>query len=169
MASLIENFIETLDNENVLYVELLELSKEKTKVIIKNEIERLREIVAEEQKFTDALVVLENQRLQTVKDIGMVLNKDVDTLTVRTIIDMLKGQEELQGRLQSVHDRLKRTLDDMVVVNELNQEMIRESLELIEFNINYFNGLNQMPGTANYTRNAYSAEGYANSNFDTRH
>jgi hypothetical protein len=92
----------------------------------------------------------------------------VNTLTVKKIIELLQGQEEVQKKLSVVHDRLKRTLNDMVVVNELNKELLAESLEMVEFNINYLNGLKQMPETANYTNKAYGAEGYVMSTFDAK-
>lgn len=168
MASLIENLINTLEEENSHYEILLKLSKEKSGVIIKNDIQTLREMVAKEQEHTDRLVALESKREEVVTDIATVLNKDVNTLTVKKIIELLQGQEEVQKKLSVVHDRLKRTLNDMVVVNELNKELLAESLEMVEFNINYLNGLKQMPETANYTNKAYGAEGYVMSTFDAK-
>lgn len=169
MASLIEELINTLDAENTEYVELVKVSKEKTSVIIKGDVKRLNEMVAMEQIHTDKLTALENKRIEVINDISTVLNRDVNTLTVRHIIDLLKGQDKEQQKLAEVHDRLKLTLNDMVVVNNINKQLLEESLELVDFNINYINGLNQMPETANYTRGAYnSSSGVINSRFDAK-
>lgn len=169
MASLIEELINTLESENTEYVELVKISKEKTSVIIKGDVVRLNEMVALEQTHTDRLATLEKKRAEVVNDIAIVLNKDVDTLTVRHIIDLLKGQDKEQLKLADVHDRLKLTLNDMVVINNINKQLLEESLELVDFNINYINGLNQMPETANYTRGAYnSGSGVVNSRFDAK-
>lgn len=169
MASLIEDLIHTLDLENSEYEELLKLSKEKTPIIIEGNTEKLSEIVALEQVHTDRLAALEKKRLEVVCDIATVLNKDVDTLTVKHIVHLLKGQEKEQSALAGVHDKLKLTLNDMVVVNEINKQLIEESLELVDFNINYINGLSQMPEVANYTKSANnSSSGIVNSRFDAK-
>lgn len=169
MASLIEELINTLDKENTEYTELIKLSKEKTSVIIKGDVAKLNEMTALEQVHTDKIVALERKRTDIVNDIATVLNKDVDTLTVKHIVDLLKGQDKEQEMLSDVHDKLKLTLNDMVVINDINKQLIQESLELVDFNINYINGLNQMPETANYTRGAYnSGSGVVNSRFDAK-
>ena len=169
MASLIEDLINTLDLENEEYKELLKLSNEKTSVIIKGDVKALNDMIAMEQKHTDMLAALESKRIQVVKDIATVLNRDVDTLTVKEIIRLLKGQDSVQKQLSQVHDRLKITLNDMVVINEINSQLIEESLELVNFNINYINSINQMPETANYNKNAYnSSMSFQNSHFDAK-
>ena len=170
MASLIEELINTLDLENKEYVELLKLSKEKTPFIIKGDVERLNEMIAMEQEYTDKLAALEGKRSEVLTDIATVLNKDVNTLTVKKIIELLQGQQKEQQALAAVHDRLKMTLNDMVVINEINKQLLEESLELVNFNINYVNSLNQMPETANYTKDAYNAGTVlpGSSRFDTK-
>lgn len=168
MASLIEELIDTLDLENNEYTELLELSKQKTPIIINGEIEALNNITAKEQEHTDNLAALENKRTQVVEDIATVLNMDVKTITVKKIIDLLNGQEKEQNALAEVHDKLKMTLNDMAVINDMNKQLLQESLELVDFDINFINSLNQYPETANYTKNAYNASTYANSTFDAK-
>ena len=169
MASLIEELISTLDLENKEYEQLLQLSKEKTQIIIEGDVGKLNEIVALEQVHTDKIAALEGRRTEVVTDIATVLNKDVETLTVRSITELLKGQDKEQKALAAVHDKLKLTLNDMVVINDIKKQLIEESLELINFNINYINGLNQMPEMANYTKGAYnSPNNIVNSRFDAK-
>lgn len=169
MASLIEDLINTLDLENEEYKELLKLSNEKTSIIIKGDVAALNDMIVKEQAHTDRISALEGRRIQVIKDIATVLNRDVDTLTVKEIIMLLKGQDSVQKQLSQIHDRLKITLNDMVVINEINSQLIEESLELVNFNINYINSINQMPETANYNRNAYnSSVSIPNSRFDAK-
>ncbi len=160
MASLIEVLINTLDEENNEYVELLEISKRKTPIIVKGDVEALKNIVAEEQVYVDRIANLENKRIETVNDIATVLSKDAETLTVRDIINLLKGQDQVQHRLEEVHSRIKLTLNDMVAVNDINKSLIQDSLDMVEFNINLINGLNGAPEVNNYTKNAYSVNTY---------
>ena len=58
MASLIENLIWTLEEENQEYKKLLELAKEKTSVIIQGDVAKLNEMTAREQEHTDRLAAL---------------------------------------------------------------------------------------------------------------
>ena len=169
MASLIENLIWTLEEENQEYKKLLELAKEKTSVIIQGDVAKLNEMTAREQEHTDRLAALEGRREEVIGDIATVLNKDVGTLTVKHIIELLAGQDKVQQMLSDVHDRLKLTLNDMVVINDVNKQLIEESLEIVNFNINYINGLNQLPETANYNKGAYNQQSpLVNSRFDAK-
>ena len=62
MASLIENLISVLEQENSEYEVLLELSRKKTPVIVKGDIERLQEITDEEQNIIDRIHALEGRQ-----------------------------------------------------------------------------------------------------------
>lgn len=75
-------------------------------------------------------------------------------MTVKTIINILAGQKEVQARLTQVHDDLRNTLKRFSMVNEINKNLIKESLEIIDFNLNFIKGMYQAPEVANYSRDA---------------
>ncbi|MBE5926132.1 MAG: flagellar protein FlgN [Lachnospiraceae bacterium] len=160
MASLIEVLIDTLNAENDEYVKILKISQEKTPILVKGDVEALREIVAKEQVHVDRVANLEKKRVEAVNDIATVLNKDADTLTVKEIIDLLKGQDEVQNKLIEAHAKIKATLNDVVAINEINKNLIRESLEMVEFNINLINSFKKAPEVNTYTKNAYNVNAY---------
>ncbi len=169
MASLIEDLITILEEENSEYEKLMDLSEEKTPVIIKGDINELRNMTMKEQTHTDKIASLEGKRISVVNDIGIVLNKDANKLTIKAIIELLKGQEEEQKRLSLIHDKIRRTLKDMVTINDINKSLIEESLEMIEFNINLINSFKQEPVVANYSKDAYNvSHQYPQSGFDAR-
>lgn len=168
MASLIDELIEVLDRENDEYEMLLNLSKEKTGKIIENNLTELQYIVAQEQGHVEKLNQLEQKREEVVKSIAVVLNKDVSILTVKHIVELLKGQKTEQRKLSIVHDKLRSTLNDMVVVNDMNQSLIKESLEMLEFNMNLMNNIYQGPEVANYSKDAYNVEMGGSTGFDTK-
>lgn len=168
MASLIEELITTLKEETVEYEALLELSTEKTGIIVRDDIQNLNEMVAKEQSHLDRIANLEKKRTEVMKDIAIVLNKDVNTLTVKGISELLEGQKKEQQELSQARDKLKKLLTGVEAVNEMNKGLIEEALEMINFNINYINGLSQLPETANYTKDAYNQNQMGLSTFDAK-
>lgn len=168
MASLIEELITTLKEETFEYEALLELSTEKTGIIVRDDIQNLNEMVAKEQSHLDRIANLEKKRTEVMKDIAIVLNKDVNTLTVKGISELLEGQKKEQQELSQTRDKLKKLLTGVEAVNEMNKGLIEEALEMINFNINYINGLSQLPETANYTRDAYNQNQMGLSTFDAK-
>lgn len=157
MASLMENLIDVLYQENSEYEALLELSMKKTGVIIQGDLEKLAKITDEEQDVISRLNRLENKRQEVTTDVANVLNKDVNTLKLVDLIQMLAPRPAEQKKLADCHDKLTDTLMQMVRVNEQNRELIQNSLEMIEFDINMLQALKTAPETANYNKGAYNA------------
>jgi len=157
MASLIDELIHTLEKENAAYQELQELSVQKTEIIIKGDIQALYDIVEKEQiLMTDQVQPLEKKRQECTKDIATVINRKPEDLTLSRLAELMSGQPETQRRLSEIHDRLHDTMAQMTKVNEMNKVLLKEALELVQFDINLFNGMRQAPLTANYDRHAYN-------------
>ena len=155
MASLMEDLMDTLEQECKLYEELLVLSTDKTPVIVSGNIAELTRISDKEQLVVDRIGVLENKRESVTKDIAEVLNKDVESLKLTNLIRMLGKQPEEQKRLSVIHDRLKEAVGNVRKINEHNQDLITHSLEMVEFDLNMIQSLRQAPETANYGRRGY--------------
>ena len=127
MASLMENLITVLEEETEEYSRLLELSMKKTPVIVAGNLESLQQITDEEQEIAARLNRLENKREEVTKDIANVLNRDVQTLKLANIVDMLESRPVEQKRLAKTHDALKMVLGQMTRVNEQNRELLQQS------------------------------------------
>lgn len=151
-----ENLIETLDKENSEYQILIGLSKEKTPIIIKGDLEGLSDITTKEQEVVARIQSLEKKRIQHMKDIADVTNQDPDSLKLGDLIEMMKTRPVEQGRLRQLHDDLKTTMHNMQMVNEQNRELIKNSLEMVEFEINLLQSTRHAPETADYNKNAYN-------------
>lgn len=157
MASLIEELIDTLNKESSKYEELLELSKQKAAVIVARDIPALERITDDEQTVVSDISALDAKRAQVTADIADVINKDVETLKLSVLIDLLEKQPKEQKALSEVHDRLKVTVDSVKAINESNAQLIAQSLEMVEFDINMMRAMRQAPETNNYGRGAVSA------------
>ena len=157
MASLIENLINVLEQESVEYETLLGLSMKKTPVIVSGDLQALQQITDEEQVVANKITNLDNRRAEIMKDIANVTNKDVNTLKLVNLIQMLESRPSESRQLAEVHDKLKTVVGNMKRVNEQNGELIRQSLEMVAFDMNLLQAMKAAPETANYNRGAYSA------------
>ena len=153
MASLMEELITTLEKENEIYTKLLPVQEKKKQIIIVNDLKTLQEITNEEQEVIQKIGALERKRQQIITNMGMVLNRAPENLDLPALIKLLEKQPEEQKRLSVVYDSLKKTVKRLVDINNLNKALIEESLEMIEFNINFMQSTQMSPGN-NYNRNA---------------
>ena len=156
MASLMEDFMDVLEKENGEYERLTELSREKRQIIIDGNIPALEEITSREQDITSILKNLEKKREEVVNDMSIVLSKKPEELTVTNMIAFLNKQPKEQEKLRGIQTRLKNTIKQMEEINRQNEELLRQALEMIEFDLNLFKSLRQAPTTANYDKNAYN-------------
>lgn len=170
MASLIDVLISTLEQENTEYEGLLELELQKTGIIIRNEVDELSRMVEKEQLVVDRIMVLEKKRTEVSQDIAEVLNKDVKTLTLTRLIELLSSQKKERDALVSIHDKLSLTMKRMVEVNERNKALLNESMEMLQFEMNLVQSMKRGPETNNYGRDAYISNNYAlpNTRFDRK-
>ncbi|MBQ8591900.1 MAG: flagellar protein FlgN [Lachnospiraceae bacterium] len=152
-----ESLMDILDKENSEYQELLGLSLQKTPIIVSGNLEALQKITDEEQNVINRIAHLEQLRQENIKDIANVINRDVNTLKLKDLIQMLESRPAERNKLADIYDRLSDTMKRMVRVNEQNRELIQNALEMVEFDMNLIQSLRKAPETANYNKGAYSA------------
>ena len=150
MASLIEELIMVLGDEEKIYSEIIPVAEKKTQIIVNNDLQSLNSITEEEQELLGKISKLEKKRQEVIHNIGIVMNKKESELNFVTIIELLNGQEKEQEDLRKLHDKLKRTIDILSTLNERNQMLIKQSLEMIDFDINLMQSLRTSPGVGQY-------------------
>ena len=150
MASLIEELIMVLGDEEKIYSEIIPIAEKKTQIIVNNDLQSLNSITEEEQELLGKISKLEKKRQEVIRNIGIVMNKKESELNFVTIIELLNGQEKEQVDLRKLHDKLKRTIDILSTLNERNQMLIKQSLEMIDFDINLMQSLRTSPGVGQY-------------------
>ena len=169
MASLIEELIKVLGDEEKIYAEIIPLAEKKTWIIVNNDLQSLTGITEEEQLLVGKISKLEKKRREVIRNIGIVMNKKESELNFITIIELLKGQEKEQEELKKLHDRLKSTIELLSVLNERNQMLIKQSLEMIDFDINLLQSLRTSPGAGQYNIDSeVEIQGMESRMFDTK-
>lgn len=156
MASLVENLIDVLNQEDLEYRKLIELSSEKTQIIVKGDLESLQKITDDEQVIVSHINGCEKKRESTMKEIAKILNTDVKGLKLEVLISLLDRSPKEQEALAKVHDKLHDTLHEMKLLNERNGELLNSAREMVEFNLNVIQAMRKAPETANYDKGAYN-------------
>ncbi len=157
MASLLENLVSVLDEENKEYQGLITLANDKTPVIVRGDIDGLGKITEDEQEIVGRLQKLEKQRNKILADIANVVNRDVTTLKLSNLIQMLEKMPDQQKLLVDVQDSLKQTVEKLKTLNIQNQMLIEDKLEMVSFNLDMIRALKTAPQTANYSKDAYTS------------
>ncbi len=134
MASLIKELIDTLTEQNNIYQSLLDIASKKKVNIIENNILGLQEFIKEENLLIGRNQRLDRKRIEIFKDISMVLGKNND-LSLKQIIESIKGQEG-EKELIDIREKLLDILPKLKALNDQNQELIKISMDYIDFSIN---------------------------------
>lgn len=156
MASLMEELLEVLGEEEKQYKTLVELSDVKREAVIKADIARLETVTTQEQDAASALLNLSNKRSQVLSDMATVLGREPKEMTINKMIGYLESQPEEQRRLIERRDRLLEAGTQMRLLNRQNEALLNQALEMVEFDLTLLRSMRQAPETANYDRNAYN-------------
>lgn len=156
MASLMDDLLGVLKKEEAQYRELIELSDVKREAIVKADIQELGAITVREQEAADVLLNLTNKRTQVLSDMATVLGKDVEEITINKMIAYLEKQPAEQEKLITQRERLLEVGTQMQILNQQNEALLKQALEMVEFDLTLLKSMRQAPETANYDRNAYN-------------
>lgn len=156
MASLVEELINVLEQENEIYIRLSEYAQQKRQILIDADIEALEKLTVLEQDASDELLSKSNKQVSILKDIANVLGKDSSDITVTKLIGYLETQPEYQKKIIVARDNLLKIAGELKQKNNLNEILLNQAMEMTEFDITLFKSMRQAPETANYDRNAYN-------------
>ena len=169
MASLIDSLINIMNDENRQYTELLDLSNNKTTAIVKGDVGQLQEIFGKEQKLIDILNRLEMERQSCVADICKILHLSPSEVKVREIVRLLEKKPKEHDALEQSYLNLKNTVKQLTEVNDNNKQLLKQSMDMIEFEINLARNASMTPQTANYGKGAYEENsGLGGGSFDAK-
>ena len=159
MASLIDLLIDDLNNEDTGYNKLLDLSNDKTSAIVKGDVDELQKIFLQEQKLIEELETVEQKRQEDVKEICSILRLPYEQIRVEHIVQILEKKPKEHDALEEVYLRLKRTLNQLTTVNDNNKLLLKESMDMIQFELDLARTSVMDPQTSNYGRTAYEEQG----------
>ena len=156
MASLVEELVNVLEAEKQIYTTLVGYEERKKDVLIAADVAALEEITTKEQLAGDDLIAYSNKQIQILKDIATVLGRTDGKMTVTRLISLLDTQPKVQEQLTEARDSLLTAANQMKTLSDQNAILIRQAIELNEFDMTLFKSLRQAPETANYDKSSYN-------------
>lgn len=139
MASLLESLYDNLSAQSKLVSALLETAVSKKQAIIKNDTAKLRSVTKEENELVGKSVHLGKDREKILHDIAYVLNVKKNTVTLMELINIINSPRDKE-RLIGLHKELISLLNNLKDLNDLNENLIKYSLEYIDYSMNVLRG-----------------------------
>ena len=156
MASLMDDLALVLESEVEQYKKLVALSEAMRDALVISDVSAVEQITADQESVANDLQALEGQRVRIMNDMALVLNRKPEELKVSALEESIGHQPQLQERLRNVRMELTKTMEELKRRNQSNQALLRQSMELLEFDLNLFRSMPQAPETANYNKSAYN-------------
>jgi flagellar biosynthesis/type III secretory pathway chaperone len=135
MASLLDSLHSNLGQQAEVFSSLIEFAVRKKEAIIKNDTLRLQSILSDENEYIGKSMRLGKERDKLLSDIAFVLNVKKNTVTLSELIELLNSPSDKE-RLISVRKNLVGLLNNLKELNELNEDLIKHSLEYIDYSMN---------------------------------
>ena len=136
MASLVEELINVLTEEEKVYRTLAANGETKRQIIIDADIPALEALTDLDQQAGDELLIMSNKQVSLLTDIANVLGKSDEKMTVTRLIGYLGTQPDIQAKLTAARDSLIEAAAQMKEINDLNSQLLAQAIELTEFDIN---------------------------------
>lgn len=130
----VASMIEILKKELQYYKDLLALSNTKKTSIIEGKVAELDKIVKLEQNMIFDLGQLEKQREEEVNKLCQRLGISDRKASLTEITEKLTKED--RTALERIQAAMRKTLSELKAQNDLNGELIKQSLEYIDFSIN---------------------------------
>lgn len=149
---LVIEIINVLEEETVIYLELLSLSKEKKQFLIDGNTKEINRIVSLERSLAIEVTKLEKNREGIVWKIAKEFNLNADELNISEISK--KVGKDYDDILTKKAMRLNEILTEIKSINSVNKELVDQSLDYIGFSLNMLTSIGE-------TDNSYGNSGAA--------
>ena len=133
-----DELVGILERELEVLGRLKDITFEKTDILIEDKVERLEEMTKEEEELISKMASAEEARLKLMDSWGL----SIDTSMTQVIDNIPEGEEELAG----LKEQLQTLLYEIQSRNVLNNDLILENLQWLDFNMNLISNV-QSPTT----------------------
>ena len=134
MAGLLNELMDALEKQLVLFDGLIAFAAEKKALIVKNDTAGLSKLTADENPVVMKIQKSDKTRAALMDDIAGVLGKDAG-LTLSGLCECIINQPEY-GRLYALTVKTREKIGELKFLNDQNKVLVDSSLEYINYTIN---------------------------------
>lgn len=138
-----KQMIEILKKQLEIYKEILKISEDKTDIIVEDKVEELKPMVDREENLVGQYISLEKQRIGIVKEFA---NQN-GIKEILKIDDLCKFFPDDADEMQELKKEILDVTKKIKAKNSLNQELVKNSLDYINFSVGLITGTNRGSGT----------------------
>ncbi|HHV29563.1 flagellar protein FlgN [Acetivibrio mesophilus] len=161
---LINDLMDVLLQESKIYEDILEISKNKTDVIVKGKVNELENITNLEQSLIFKIGKLEESRESLVAEISDAIGVNPSEMTVS---ELEKHVDKKQAdRLKEHKEYLSSIIGEIKNINEINSKLIKNSIDFIDFSINILSSISAEGN--NYSKAGQVADNKKKNYFDIK-
>ncbi|HOM01326.1 MAG TPA: flagellar protein FlgN [Acetivibrio sp.] len=161
---LINDLMDVLSQESKIYEDILEISKNKTDVIVKGKVSELESITNLEQSLIFKIGKLEESRENIVSEISDAIGINPSEITMS---ELEKHVDENQAeRLRDYKKHMSSIIEEIRDINEINSKLIKNSIDFIDFSINILTSINAQGN--NYSKEGQINDGKKKNYFDIK-
>jgi flagellar biosynthesis/type III secretory pathway chaperone len=155
-----KQMIEILKKQLEIYKEILKISEDKTDIIVKDKVEELKPMVEREETLVEGYIALEKERIGIIK--AFADSKGISKLL--RIDDLCEYFPDDADEMKSLKEEILDVTRKIKIKNATNQELVKNSLEFLNFSIGLIAGTNR--GTGTYGKEGNSLDSEARNFFD---
>lgn len=133
----IEQLKEALEKELNMYNQVCNLVESKTKIVVKGKVKELEEVTKKEQQLINQMGTFEKIRRAIFVNISNELDiEDPDSLSELLLhLDEMGVEKERLEEIDKIRDELLRVINQIKEFNQLNEKLIKQSLDYINLNM----------------------------------
>jgi len=133
MKNNITELIEILENQNKIYVALIDVSKEMKHHIEKNDVKELDILVKVESALTMKFSLLENRRKSTSRTIRNQYDIPEDSFNMTELKKYLNKSES--EKIEETQESLIKSMKELDEINSSNNMLVRSRLDWIDLSL----------------------------------
>lgn len=122
-----------LEKEVTTLMSLKDISFEKTDIIINNHIQELEQMAKKEESLINEIGLLEKERERLFDTWGLAIGTPIS--------DVIEKIPEDNKMLIVIKDKMRDIFEELQLRNKLNNDLIKENLDWIDFNMNLITGM----------------------------
>lgn len=131
----VNKVITVLEQLIEVHTQLIGIAKDKREAIMANDIDIINKTIKAESKWIQRLTELNQERmtvsLQLLKENGV---KPQEGVTLRKLYGVIFNPEQ-RAQLSNLELQLKEQLNELRQRNELNQQLLQQSIDFVQFSI----------------------------------